>query len=99
MPSLKSFVYSLCLYLPIFQIQAQPIEQTDYQQFCARCHLSIEIEQRLRNDWYGKSAEELFNRMRTTMPVDNPGSLSQEQYLALTTEFLNLGGTITPTRH
>ncbi|MAM69701.1 MAG: quinoprotein glucose dehydrogenase [Gammaproteobacteria bacterium] len=78
------------------QVYTQPTDQSTYQLLCARCHLSIEIEQRLRNDWYGRSAEELYSRMRATMPVDNPGSLSQEQYLNLTNLFLDLGRVETP---
>jgi glucose dehydrogenase len=96
MKTFKSFSAFLCFSLPIFQLQAQPIQLTDYQQHCARCHLSIEVEQRLRNDWYGKTAQELFERMRTRMPIDNPGSLTNEQYLELTGEFLALGGTVLP---
>ena len=31
---------------------------------CARCHATVEIERRLRNDWAGRPASQLFDRTR-----------------------------------
>ena len=50
---------------------------------CARCHAPIEIKRRLGEDWMGRSADQLFFSTRTKMPVESPGSLSQDQYLEI----------------
>lgn len=62
-----------------------------YGASCARCHgakldgmdgpplTGATFEQR----YAGKSAAEFLVRLRTTMPADAPGSLSQQQYLGL----------------
>ena len=51
---------------------------------CARCHTSIEMQRRLQNDWAGRSAEELYQQIRATMPAESPGSLSDSEYLDVT---------------
>src|SRR4051794_17150181 len=66
--------------------------QTVYQQECAKCHgenlgggeaspplVGAEF---LRN-WNGKSAGDLYERTRKTMPSDDPGNLSTRQYADL----------------
>ena len=61
-------------------------QQTGEQLFgvhCARCHATVEIERRLRNDWAGRPASQLFERTRQTMPAAAPGSLSDAEYLLL----------------
>jgi glucose dehydrogenase len=67
-----------------------------FQSYCTRCHIPIEIEARLRNDWYGHTADELLQRITTTMPGENPGTLSAQQYLDVTAFVLNIGKVATP---
>jgi hypothetical protein len=42
--------------------------------------------------WSGKPLHTLYDVMRTTMPEDNPGSLSQQQYADLVAYLLELNG-------
>lgn len=62
-----------------------------FQSQCARCHVQSEIEMRLTNDWDGRSAEELFEAIQTTMPADTPGVLSEQEYLDVTAFVMDLG--------
>lgn len=66
--------------------------QTLFQSECARCHVQAEIEMRLRNDWLGEPADELFETIKATMPAETPGSLSDAQYVDLTAYVLSMGG-------
>ena len=59
-----------------------------YQTFCAACHgdqlLGQEAAPALVGDafnanWEGTTLGDLFNRIRTTMPLDQPGALSRAQ--------------------
>ena len=43
---------------------------------CARCHAPVEIVQRITGDWSGRSAAQLFERTRESMPGESPGSLT-----------------------
>ena len=40
----------------------------------------------------GKSVRDFYTRMRTTMPVDTPGSLSREETLAITAYLFQANG-------
>ncbi len=57
---------------------------------CARCHAPIEIERRLRGNWAGRGAEQLFQLTRLTMPGESPGSLSDREYLEVVAYMLDL---------
>jgi quinoprotein glucose dehydrogenase len=63
---------------------------TVFQAQCVRCHIPIEINARLQNDWPGRTAQELFERISLTMPAENPGTLARQQYLDLTAFLLQL---------
>lgn len=67
---------------------------------CARCHAPVEIQRRVSTDWAGRSAEQLLERIRQTMPGEAPGSLDDADYLATLEYMLDLaqidrpGGTL-----
>ena len=42
--------------------------------------------------WIGKSADELYQRVKQTMPAESPGSRSDEEYLAVTAHLLSYTG-------
>ena len=63
---------------------------TLFQSECARCHVQADIEMRISNNWLGKSAAELHQKIMGTMPAETPGSLSPDQYLDLTAYVLQL---------
>jgi quinoprotein glucose dehydrogenase len=67
-----------------------------FQTYCTRCHIPIELEARLRNDWYGHGGAELLQRISTTMPGENAGTLSPQQYLDVTAFVLVIGKAALP---
>lgn len=67
-----------------------------FQTYCTRCHIPIEIAARLRNDWYGHSGAELLQRITATMPGENAGSLTPQQYLDVAAFVLVIGGVEVP---
>ena len=72
-----------------------PAQETGEQIFgayCARCHAAVEIERRIRNDWAGRTAGQLFERVRQTMPAESPGRLSDADYLKTISWMLDAGG-------
>ena len=74
-------------------------QQTGEQIFgahCARCHAGVEIERRIRNDWSGRPASQLFERTRQTMPAAEPGSLSDSDYLEVLAYMLDVAGVERP---
>src|SRR5215469_18325030 len=62
--------------------------RTAYQQYCASCHLpdlrgSNEAPPlsgvNFLNTWRSRTAADLFNRIRNTMPANNPGTLGEQE--------------------
>ena len=58
---------------------------------CSRCHVPTEMDARLKAKWIGRSGQELFEQVRSTMPAETPGSLSNQQYYDLTAFILDSG--------
>lgn len=64
-----------------------------YAQHCARCHSRQEFSGRLFDTvWSGRPLYTLYDRIATTMPMDQPGSLGNSQVSALTAHILSLNG-------
>jgi glucose dehydrogenase len=64
-----------------------------FQSQCARCHGDQDLSAQLRANWSGRGANELLQRIRTTMPADAPGSLTDAEYLRVAGHLLNSIGT------
>jgi mono/diheme cytochrome c family protein len=86
----------LLLVLPVLLFPASLLaQQSGAQQFgvhCARCHATVEIERRIRNDWSGRPASQLFERTKQTMPAAQPGALSDAVYLEVFAYMLDVAG-------
>lgn len=53
-----------------------------FRSHCAACHLSNQFRGgHFRARWGGRTAYDLVNQLRATMPMDNPGGLALEQYV------------------
>lgn len=53
-----------------------------YQTSCQSCHTRSEYTgDKFKVAWLSKSAFDVFDQIRTTMPEDNPGSLERQQYI------------------
>ena len=57
--------------------------QAVFEEECSRCHVPVEMQARLNARWLGRPGAELFELIRTTMPAETPGSLSNAQYMDL----------------
>jgi S-disulfanyl-L-cysteine oxidoreductase SoxD len=64
--------------------------ETGYAQACASCHgpdlSGVDAAPSLTGpeflaEWNDQTVDDLFERARTTMPADAPGSLSRQQYI------------------
>jgi len=89
-----SLLVSLIL-SPVTVLAQQSGEQI-FGVHCALCHATVEIERRVRNDWSGRPASQLFERTRQTMPAVAPGSLSDAGYLEVLAYMLDLAGVERP---
>ena len=74
---------------------------TLYADRCAKCHGDglggVESAPALTgsvfySNWEGETLDSLFERMRSSMPADKPGSLSRAQNADLLAHILNVGG-------
>jgi mono/diheme cytochrome c family protein len=49
---------------------------------CVECHARKDFsDEQFRGKWRGRTAFDLFERIRSTMPESNPGSLERSSYL------------------
>lgn len=62
-----------------------------YRTSCQGCHAKTEYTgDKFRVAWVSKSAFDVFDQIRTTMPEDNPGSLERAQYVDLVAYIFSL---------
>lgn len=55
---------------------------TEHQTNCTTCHGTEKYTgDAFKQAWVGRTAFDLFDQLKTTMPDDNPGSLSTQQYV------------------
>jgi alcohol dehydrogenase (cytochrome c) len=80
---------------PFTDAQAQA-GQAAYAQNCAKCHDSGEAPPLtgagFLNVWGNRTTRDLFARVKDTMPVDNPGSLSNETVVPIIAYLLKNNG-------
>jgi S-disulfanyl-L-cysteine oxidoreductase SoxD len=64
-----------------------------FRSACLSCHAARGLDNAdFRLKWNGKSAFDLFERIRSTMPETNPGSLTQGTYAAIVSYLMKLNG-------
>ena len=64
-----------------------------YRATCASCHTpAAHSGEAFERAWSARSAFELFELVRTTMPYDNPGRLGRQQYADIVAYLLKLNG-------
>jgi mono/diheme cytochrome c family protein len=67
--------------------------ETVYKSYCAACHeTSFHTDAQFRFNWFGRSVYDLFKILKTTMPEDNVGGLSDDQYTHVIAYILKLNG-------
>jgi S-disulfanyl-L-cysteine oxidoreductase SoxD len=64
-----------------------------YGAICESCHdLGYHTSDKFRTKWSGRSVYDLFTTLRATMPDDNPGGLSNDDYVRVIAYILKLNG-------
>ena len=64
-----------------------------FSRACVECHTRKDMSSAdFRLNWSGRSAFDLFDRIRSTMPDASPGSMTVDEYLTVTTYLLKLNG-------
>jgi len=67
--------------------------KTTYDAVCASCHTtSYHTDEQFRFNWFGRTVYDLFKILKTTMPEDNPGGLSDDEYTRVIAYILKLNG-------
>ena len=67
--------------------------KTAYDTYCASCHTtSFHTDDQFRFNWFGRTVLDLFRTLKTTMPEDNPGGLSDDEYTRVIAYILKLNG-------
>ncbi len=65
--------------------------QEVFTAICSECHEVEDLtNEDFRLNWDNTTLYELFDNIRTTMPDENPGTLTQQQYIDVTTYVLKL---------
>lgn len=63
-----------------------------FRAVCVECHADNLSDTQFRSKWGGRTAYDLFDIMRNTMPDSDPGGLTPETYVAVTAYLLKLNG-------
>lgn len=67
--------------------------EATYQAKCTACHAPTAYTgEAFSRVWATRTVFDLFERIRTTMPMDEPGSLSRAQYAEVVAYLLKLNG-------
>jgi cytochrome c553 len=67
--------------------------ETEQQNNCAACHGTEKYSGDAFNKaWFGRTAFDLFDQIKTTMPDDNPGGLSVQQYTDVVAYIFKING-------
>jgi mono/diheme cytochrome c family protein len=72
--------------------QAQRGAKT-FARACGECHATAEMANAdFRLKWHGRPAFDLFSLIATTMPEENPGTLTREEYAEIVAYLMKLNG-------
>lgn len=64
-----------------------------YKATCASCHeTSFHTDEQFRFNWFGRTVFDLFKILKTTMPEDNIGGLTDDEYTRVIAYILKLNG-------
>lgn len=70
-----------------------------FKSVCMECHATGNLTNPdFRLAWRGKSAFELFERIRSTMPANKPGTLTQGTYASIVAYLMKVNGMPVGTR-
>ena len=76
----------------VYSIQEAARGRALYQRVCSYCHETDEFGPDYMVDWEGQPVGSLFELIKASMPEDNPGDLSRQQYSNLVAYLLQVNG-------
>jgi mono/diheme cytochrome c family protein len=78
---------------PQFTVEQAVAGAEVYKSTCAKCHASSQWQGSLfAANWRDRRLSDFHDLVSTTMPQDNPGSLTAQQYVDVTAYVLQLAG-------
>lgn len=67
--------------------------RTTFDEVCSECHTTSEFRGRtFQSNWGRRTVYSFFRTVRSTMPDDNPGGLSEQVYLDVVAYILSING-------
>lgn len=64
-----------------------------FKEICSNCHTAAQFrDSTFLNSWKGRSVRDLFELVRTQMPMDNPGGLRRTEYADVLAYIFELNG-------
>jgi mono/diheme cytochrome c family protein len=64
-----------------------------FQMYCLSCHEpTFHSDEQFRFNWFGQTVYQLFKTLKTTMPEDNIGGLTDDEYTRVIAYILRLNG-------
>jgi mono/diheme cytochrome c family protein len=64
-----------------------------FQVYCASCHTTADhTDEKFRFNWFGRTVYDLFKTLKTTMPEDNVGGLTDDEYARVIAYILKING-------
>ncbi len=79
--------------VPLYTAEQATAGAETYGKVCAECHEKTDVTSAdFKANWSGRSLYEMYEEIRTTMPEDNPGALSREEYAGSVAYILQLNG-------
>jgi mono/diheme cytochrome c family protein len=64
-----------------------------YKALCSACHVpSDQSGDQFKMNWFGRTVFDYFTNLKKTMPDDNPGGLSDDEYTRVVAYILKLNG-------
>lgn len=74
----------------VYTLEQAEEGQVVYQRVCAECHAKDEYTGDMMAGWEGAPLYDLWDIITTTMPENNPGSLSRSEYAGVLAYILRL---------
>jgi mono/diheme cytochrome c family protein len=64
-----------------------------FQSYCLSCHTpTFHTGEQFRMNWLGRTVYDYFKVVKTTMPEDNPGGLTDEEYARVIVYIFKMNG-------
>ena len=77
----------------VYTAEQAVLGEKAYQMYCASCHAtSFHTDEQFRMNWFGRTVFDLFKTLKTTMPEDNVGGLTDDEYARVIAYILKLNG-------